>query len=279
MRKIKLFMTTLMLALGFTAYAQNITVSGVITDENGPVPGATVMIPGTTTGTSTDLDGKYTLTVPANANIMVSCVGYVDITENVDGRNVINFRLKSDSTLLEETVVIGYGSGQKVSNLVGSVTTVKSEAIKSSPAASPLDALQGQVAGLSVLTTGGVAGDNNVSMTLHGVGSLSSGTAPLFVIDGIPSSSRTIMAMNPNDIVSVSVLKDASATSIYGSRAANGVVYVTTRAGSYYDDLLPTFHVRIVGMYIGIIGRHFIDIHAYFQIHKDHALPRIDASF
>lgn len=233
MRKIKLFMTTLMLALGFTAYAQNITVSGVITDENGPVPGATVMIPGTTTGTATDLDGKYTLTVPANANIMVSCVGYVDITENVDGRNVINFRLKSDSTLLEETVVIGYGSGQKVSNLVGSVTTVKSEAIKSSPAASPLDALQGQVAGLSVLTTGGVAGDNNVSMTLHGVGSLSSGTAPLFVIDGIPSSSRTIMAMNPNDIVSVSVLKDASATSIYGSRAANGVVYVTTRAGSY----------------------------------------------
>ena len=233
MGKIKLLFTTLMLALGVTAFAQNITVSGVISDENGPLVGATVMIPGTTIGVSADMDGAYSISVPANASLVFSCIGYKDVLEAVDGRTRINVVMQSDSELLEETIVIGYGSGQKISNLVGSVTTVKSEAIKSAATSSPLDALQGQVAGLSVLTTGGVAGDNNVSLTLHGVGSLSSGSTPLFILDGVPSSSRTIMAMNPNDIVSVSVLKDASATSIYGSRAANGVVYVTTRAGSF----------------------------------------------
>ena len=225
----------------FTAVAQNIKVSGVVTDENGPLPGAAVMVQGTNNGAVTGADGSYTINVSSKGTLVFTSVGYEDQVIPVNGRNTINVRMNISAELIEETVVIGYGSGQKVANLVGSVKTVKSETLSNAPSASALDMLQGQVAGLSVLTTGGVAGDNNVSMTLHGVGSLTSGTEPLFVIDGVPSSSRTIMAMNPNDILSISVLKDASATSIYGSRAANGVVYVTTKAGAYSESATVTY--------------------------------------
>ena len=236
MKRIKLLIVSLMTVLvSFAAVAQNVKVTGKVTDDNGPLPGAAIMVQGTANGAITNADGTYSITVPSNATLVFTSVGYEDIIEPVNGRNTINVRMKISSELIEETVVIGYGSGQKITNLVGSVKTVKSESLSNAPSASALDMLQGQVAGLSVLTTGGVAGDNNVSMTLHGVGSLTSSTSPLFVIDGIPSSSRTIMAMNPNDILSISVLKDASATSIYGSRAANGVVYVTTKSGSYNE--------------------------------------------
>ena len=242
MKRIKLLIVSLMTVLvSFAAVAQNVKVTGKVTDDNGPLPGAAIMVQGTANGAITNADGTYSITVPSNATLVFTSVGYEDIIEPVNGRNTINVRMKISSELIEETVVIGYGSGQKITNLVGSVKTVKSESLSNAPSASALDMLQGQVAGLSVLTTGGVAGDNNVSMTLHGVGSLTSSTSPLFVIDGIPSSSRTIMAMNPNDILSISVLKDASATSIYGSRAANGVVYVTTKSGSYNEKATVTY--------------------------------------
>ena len=242
MKRMKYLLVALVTVLtAFTAVAQNIKVSGVVTDENGPLPGAAVMVQGTNNGAVTGADGSYTINVSSKGTLVFTSVGYEDQVIPVNGRNTINVRMNISAELIEETVVIGYGSGQKVSNLVGSVTTVKSESIKNAPSSSALDMLQGQVAGLAVLTTGGVAGDNNVSMTLHGVGSLTAGTEPLFVIDGIPSSSRTIQAMNPNDIASISVLKDASATSIYGSRAANGVVYVTTKAGAYNEKATVNF--------------------------------------
>lgn len=142
---------------------------------------------------------------------------------------------------MDEVVVVGYGSGRKVGTVIGSITTVKAEKVQNAPSASALDNLQGQVAGLQVLTSTGEAGGNDTSITLHGVGSLGAGSTPLYVIDGIPSSSRTIQAMNPNDIESVTVLKDASATSIYGSRAANGVVYITTKGGNYNSKATVTF--------------------------------------
>ena len=242
MKRMKYLLVALVSVLtAFTAVAQNIKVSGVVSDDNGPLPGVAVMVQGTTNGAVTGGDGAYTINVPSKGTLVFSSVGYEDQIVPVNGRNTINVRMNISTEMIEETVVIGYGSGQKVANLVGSVKTVKSETLSNAPSASALDMLQGQVAGLSVLTTGGVAGDNNVSMTLHGVGSLTSGTEPLFVIDGVPSSSRTIMAMNPNDILSISVLKDASATSIYGSRAANGVVYVTTKAGAYSESATVTY--------------------------------------
>lgn len=183
------------------------------------------------TGAVTDVDGNFTLDVPTGATLEVSYIGMT--TKTVKAASRMEIVLENNSKNIDEVVVIGYGSGRKISSLTGSIATVNSEKLKNAPSASVLDNLQGQVSGLSVLSSSGEAGDNAVSMRLHGVGSLGASSTPLYVIDGIASSSRAIMAMNPNDIKSVTVLKDASATSIYGSRAANGVVYITTKNGGY----------------------------------------------
>ena len=235
MRKIKLFLTALAVMVASTAFAQKLTVTGNVTDaSNGePVPFVSVHEKGTMNGVNTDLDGNYSISVAKNAILVFSSIGYQTVEVAVEGKSQVNCELPTDSELLESAVAVGYGSAKKVGTTVGSVTTVKSEALANAPSSSALDALQGQVAGLSVMTTGGVAGDNNVTMQLHGMGSLGSSTAPLYIIDGVQASSGAVMAMNPNDIASISILKDASATSIYGSRAANGVVYVTTKAGAY----------------------------------------------
>ena len=235
MRKIKLFLTALAVMVTSVAFAQSLTVTGNVTDAStgDPVPFASVHEKGTMNGLSTDVDGHYSITVSKNAVLVFSSVGYESVEIAVEGKAQINCDLPVDSEMLESAVAVGYGSAKKVGTTVGSVTTVKSDALKNAPSSSALDALQGQVAGLAVMTTGGVAGDNNVSMTLHGVGSLGSSSSPLYIIDGVQASSAAIMSMNPNDIASISILKDASATSIYGSRAANGVVYVTTKAGAY----------------------------------------------
>ena len=244
MKKIRIFFAAMaMLVLSATALAQNITVKGSVVDEAGEgIVGASVQVKGTTTGIAADLDGNFTISVPSNAILVFSSIGYETKEVAVAGKTFINVTLKTDSEFIESAVILGYGSAKKVSTLVGSVATVNSETVKNTPAATALDALQGQVAGMSVLTTGGVSGDNNVSMTLHGVGSLGASSTPLFVIDGIPSSSSAVMNMNPNDIESVSVLKDASATSIYGSRAANGVVYVSTKQGAYNETARISVH-------------------------------------
>ena len=242
MNKAKLFLSALFVLLSVAVSAQNIKVSGTVKDASGaPLYGATVMLQGNrTTGTSTDFDGNYTLTVPANGTLIATMVGYAEQTAPVNGRATINFVLEEDNEFLDNAIVVGYGSAKKVGTIVGSVSTVNSETIKNAPSSSALDQLSGQVAGLSVLSYSGVAGDNAVSMQLHGVGSLDASSTPLYVIDGIPSSARSIMALNPNDIESVSVLKDASATSIYGSRAANGVVYISTKSGSYNEKATMT---------------------------------------
>ena len=243
MKKFKLLIASALLLVSGFAFAQNIRVSGTVIDSNGdPIPGAAVMLQGSTSvGTATLMDGTYSISVPSNGTLVFSSVGYKDLSVAVNGRANINVTLEDDAEMLEQAIAIGYGSAKKISSIVGSVSTVNSETIKNAPSSSALDQLQGQVAGLSVLSYSGIAGDNAVSMTLHGVGSLEAGTAPLYVIDGIPSSSTAVMNMNPNDIESVSVLKDASATSIYGARAANGVVYISTKAGSYNTRASVTY--------------------------------------
>ena len=235
MRKIKLFLTVLAVLMTSVAFAQSLTVKGLVLDQatGEPVPFASVHEKGTMNGINTDVDGNYTITVSKDAVLVFSSIGYTAVEIPVAGSAVVNCELPVDSETLENAVVVGYGSAKKVGTIVGSVTTVNSDAIKTAPSSSALDQLQGQVAGLSVMTTGGVAGENNVSMQLHGQGSLGAASDPLYIIDGVQASSRAIQAMNPNDILSITILKDASATSIYGSRAANGVVFVTTRAGSY----------------------------------------------
>ena len=242
MRKIKLFLTALAVMITSVAFAQNLTVTGNVTDASTgePVPFASVHEKGTMNGVNTDVNGHYSISVSKDGILVFSSVGYNTVEIPVDGKAKINCDLPVDTETLESAVAVGYGSAKKVGTMVGSVTTVKSDALKNAPSSSALDALQGQVAGLAVMTTGGVAGDNNVSMQLHGMGSLGSSTAPLYIIDGVQASSGAVMAMNPNDIASISILKDASATSIYGSRAANGVVYVTTKAGAYNNRATVT---------------------------------------
>ena len=217
-----------------------VTLNGRVLDADGlPVPGASVFIPGTTKGVISDGDGRFVFDVPGGTEeIKISCIGYDDVDidlASVKGKD-IEVILKESTIFLESAVAVGYGTPKKIESLVGSVTTVNSESIRTAPSSSALDALQGQVAGLAVLTSGGVAGDNSVSMKLHGTGSLTSSSAPLYIIDGVPSSARSIMSLNPNDIESISILKDASATSIYGARAANGVVHIITKSGSYNNS-------------------------------------------
>ena len=247
MKKAKLFLSTLFLLLSVAASAQNITVRGTVRDAStgDAIPFAAIQVKGTRTGAATDDNGAFTISVPSSATLVFSSIGYVDLEAAVNGRSTIDVELQPDSEAIENAVVIGYGSAKKIGNLVGSVTTVRSDIVKNAPSASALDQLQGQVAGLSVLTTGGMAGDNATSMRLHGIGSLDASSTPLYIIDGVPSSSYTIQSMNPNDILSVSVLKDASSTSIYGSRAANGVVYITTKAGAYNSDA----HITVRSQY------------------------------
>lgn len=241
MRKFKLIITLAMLALGVSAFAQNVKVSGIVSDQDGePVPGATVLIQGTLNGTTTGADGSYTISAPASAILEFRSVGYQTVTIPVNGKDKIDATITEDSRFIDEAVVVGYGSAKKVGTVVGSVTTVKSESIKNTPTSSAFDKLQGQVAGLSVYSSGGAVGDDAVTMSLHGKGSLTAGTDPLYIVDGIPASSRTVMGLNPNDIQTISVLKDASATSIYGARAANGVVYITTKGGSYSGNSTVT---------------------------------------
>ncbi len=242
MKKIKIFLSIVALLLTSLVYGQKVSVKGSVKDASTgeTVPFAGVQVKGTTTGTTTDANGNYSISVSPQSTLVFSAIGYVTQEVAVAGKQVIDVALATDAQALEGTIVVGYGSAKKVGNLVGSVTTVKADVVKNSPSSSALDNLQGQVAGLAVYSTGGVAGDNNISIKLHGVGSIGSSSEPLYIIDGVPSSRRTIMAMNPNDILSISILKDASSTSIYGSRAANGVVYVTTKAGQYSADAKVT---------------------------------------
>lgn len=237
MKKVKIAVTAIAVFLtSVLASAQNLKISGTIFDGSTSevVSGATIVVKGhLSTFTTSGSDGSYKINVPADGTIEVSCLGYVLQEVAVGARSVVDVVLEPDTQMIDETVVVGYGSGRKIGNTVGVVTTVKSDIVKNAPAQTALDALQGQVAGMQVLSSGGVAGDNAISMKIHGVGSLSSSSEPLFIVDGVQSTSTMVMQMNPNDIQSVSVLKDASSTSIYGSLGANGVVYITTKAGGY----------------------------------------------
>lgn len=244
-KKLLFFVACLFISIGI-ATAQNSVVRGTVVGDDGePLVGASVSASGTSMGSITDVNGKFSFRVPSSAkSLKVSYIGMESKTVSIVFGKEMKIVLKSSATQLDELVIVGYGSARKVGTVVGSISTVTSEKLKNAPSSSALDALQGQVAGLSVLTASGVAGDDAVSITLHGVGSLGAGSTPLYVIDGIPSTSRTIMAMNPNDIKSVTVLKDASATSIYGSRASNGVIFVTTKNGSFNSKASVTFRTQ-----------------------------------
>ena len=226
-----LLLACLFVGIGLvTAQTQRVT-GVVISDEDGqPVIGASVQVKGTQQGTITDVDGKFTLpNVPSSAGtIVVSFVGMK--TEEIEIQPNMTIRMKANDELLDEVVIVGYGTAKKLGSVVGSVTAVGGEKLENKPVANVGDALQGQVAGLQVFTPSGEPSES-VNIRLRGVSSIEGSSAPLFILDGAPISSGAFTALNPNDIESMTVLKDASSTAIYGSRAANGVVVLTSKKG------------------------------------------------
>ena len=239
-RKFMLLLTCLFIGIGLVT-AQVTKVTGtVISEEDGlPVVGASILVKGTAVGTVTDMDGKFQLpNVPSSAKtLVISFIGMK--SQELPIKQTMNVILKPDTETLEEVVVLGYGSGKKIGSIVGSVAKVNSEKLSAKPVANAMDALQGQVSGLQVYTSSGEPGSSSSSY-IRGVGSLTADNEPLYVLDGTPVSSSVMVMMNPNDFESVTVLKDASATSIYGSRAANGVIYITTKRGKIGEKAVIT---------------------------------------
>ena len=226
---IKKIVLSLITVLSFCslALAQNKQVTGTVTDEKGePIIGATVVAEGTSAGTTTGGDGQFTLTVPANATLSISFIGYETQKVSVAGKTHIDVTLGEEATGIEDVVVIGYGTGKKIGSVIGSVDQVKSEKIENRPSTNVVDALQGQVAGLQIMTGNGELTSTS-SIRIHGLGSmLGADTSPLILLDGAPIQASTLQTINQNDIASVNVLKDASATLIWLVRVkAPGVIY------------------------------------------------------
>ncbi|MDR0393582.1 MAG: TonB-dependent receptor [Tannerella sp.] len=208
---------------------QKRTISGTVVDEYGePVSGANVTVKGTTIGITTDMGGKFTLGIPDHAVLSISYIGYVPQEINTDGKQVIDIILKENAKLLEEIVVIGYGYVKK-SDLTGSVSSVKSEELNAYPATNVMQALSGRSSGVIVSQNTGAPG-GSISVRVRGANSIRGDNEPLYVIDGFPITGAPTN-LNNADIESVEILKDASATAIYGSRGANGVVMITTKQG------------------------------------------------
>ncbi|MBD0403422.1 TonB-dependent receptor [Flammeovirga sp. EKP202] len=224
-------------------FAQEKSIKGTVVDENGaPLPGVAVVIKGTTLGTTTNFDGQYTLSVGAADKVLsFSYIGYLTKDISLGSEFVIDVPMEVDAEQLEEVVVIGYGSTTK-KDATGSVEAINADGFNKGAINSPQGLLQGKVAGVQITTGGGAPGSGS-TIRIRGGSSLSASNDPLIVIDGVPVDSKGISGMrnplnaiNPADIESMTVLKDASATAIYGSRASNGVIIITTKKGSSNDS-------------------------------------------
>ena len=221
---------TLFLALVVQiSFAQQITISGKVTDGTGPLPGVSVVIKGTTNGTETDFDGKYSITASSGDILIFRYLGYLSINKTIESSNLIDVSMKEDANILDEIVIVGYGTTTKKS-FTGTASVVSSENIDAKAVSNVAQALIGEVSGVSVTRTDGRPG-SSATIRIRGFSSIQGNSAPLYVVDGVPFSGD-INAINPNDIESTTILKDASATAIYGARGANGVVLLTTRKGT-----------------------------------------------
>lgn len=226
----------MLLTLALPSLAQKITVTGHVTDEQGEdLIGATIMEKGTSNGTSADIEGNFTINVPGNAILVVSYVGYDPMEVPVNGQKHLNIVMKTNAQMLAETVVIGYGSVKK-KDATGSVAVINPDEIEAGLATSVQDMLVGQTPGVVVTTAGGPEGGANIR--IRGGSSLNASNDPLIVVDGVPLDNGGVQGMgnslamiSPENIESMTILKDASATAIYGSRASNGVIIITTKKG------------------------------------------------
>ena len=237
MRKFKLFFAAVAMVLAsFAANAQNITVKGVVSDKDGePVPAAGVVVEGTTKGTTTGLDGAYTIQVPANATLVFSSIGYVEQKVAVNGRAVLNVILAEDTQMIDETIVVAFGTSTKES-FTGSAKVVKSDELAKAQVSAVTSALAGQVAGVQLTQSSGAPG-SAPTIRIRGFSSINAGSEPLYVVDGVPYDGA-IGRINPADVESMTVLKDAASNALYGARGANGVIMITTKKSKSKDAIV-----------------------------------------
>ncbi len=241
MKKVKLLFTVMAVLLSAVAFAQNVQLPGTVQEATGDaVSGAAVQLKGsTTTYTMTDALGGYKISVPSNGTLVVSCLGYKTAEVAVNGRNVIDIVLESDTETLDDVIVVAYGTVRREA-ATGSVATMNNDGLSETPALSVDKMLTGKMAGVTITSETGQPGGSS-QIRIRGTSSVNAGNEPLWVVDGIPvmngdqsyftNTNNAIGTINPNDIESITVLKDAAAASIYGSRAANGVILVTTKSG------------------------------------------------
>ena len=229
MRKICLLITAfVMLAWSSVAFAQNVKVSGVVTDASSgeAVPFASVMVKGSMTGTSTNAEGHYSITVPKDGILVFSFMGYISQEVAVGNKAVINVKLEVDQQQLDETIVVAFGTATKES-FTGSASVIKSESIEKMQATSVTRALEGKVAGVQLTTSSGSL-SAKPSIIIRGISSISAGSSPLYIVDGVPYDGD-LNNINNSDIESMTVLKDAASNALYGARGANGVIMITTK--------------------------------------------------
>ena len=246
MRHLKFFLLALMASATVSAFAQNedITVSGTVVDNNGePVIGASVIQKGTSKGAVTDLDGHFSVKVPQGATLTISYIGFS--TQDVKAAPNLQIKLVENSKELSEVVVTGYQI-QRKADLTGAVSVVKTDGITTSPDADPMKSLQGKVAGMTITDTGSPSG--TATVRIRGIGSFNSSQDPLFIVDGVPMTG-SLNTLNNNDIESMQVLKDAASASIYGSRAANGVIIITTKHGKKSDKINVDFSTNLTAQF------------------------------
>ncbi|PRZ02125.1 TonB-dependent receptor [Marinilabilia salmonicolor] len=246
MRKTSVFKKGMMLALflflsvSFVALSQEVKVTGTVTDPaGGPLPGVNIIVQGTTTGTITNVDGVYSIEVPADASLVFNFIGFQSEIIPVEGRQTIDVVLQEELMSLDEVVVVGYGT-QRQEAVTGSVASMRGDELSEVPSSNVSEALQGRVAGVQMSRTSTKPG-SEMQIRIRGTRSLNASNDPLVVLDGIPFAG-SIGDINPNDIKSIDILKDASSTAIYGSRGANGVILITTEKGQKGQTATVNYH-------------------------------------
>ncbi|RZM08890.1 MAG: SusC/RagA family TonB-linked outer membrane protein, partial [Pedobacter sp.] len=251
----------LLLLFSICTFGQSRTVTGKITDSKTgeTLIGVSVLIKGTTKGTATDNDGRFSIAVDNNSAVLVvNYLSYIKREVPIGSQTQVNIKLDPDETLLDDVIVVGYGTVKK-RDLTGSVVSVKGEDIAKVPTANPLESIQGKVPGVDVTRSSGSA-SSGVNINIRGTRSISAGNGPLIIVDGVQYSS--LQDINANDIASMEILKDASSTAIYGSRGANGVILVTTKkgvSGQAVISLNSYYGVSSVDRYPSILdGQQFV---------------------
>ena len=239
LRIVLTFLAIVVSATLWAAVQQEIRISGTVIPDGEPLPGVSVQIKGETTGTITDMDGKYSISAPSDAILVYRFVGLKTVEQPVNGRNMINVTLESDSKELDEVMVVAYATAKKYS-FTGAASTVKGDEIAKLQVASVSRALEGTVSGVQASAASGQPG-TDAEIRIRGIGSINASSAPLYVVDGVPFDG-SVNSINPDDIASMTVLKDAASAALYGSRGANGVIIITTKQGQ--TDSKTTVNVK-----------------------------------